>query len=207
MNKENKISINNLIYALLFLLFGIILMTRWDLITIASKVIGAVLIVVGIVKTIVYIYMKGKMGNYNILELITGLLVISCGVLLLTYSSALSFAIRTIVGFWVLFSGINRIILAISIRTFDKTGFKVYLITSLLMIVIGICLMAGLVDKVIGLFIIGYSVTEIVNYIYYRTKNKTSESKEKVQKKSTKTKIKRLKEPKVIDAIIDEEKN
>lgn len=207
MNKENKISINNLIYALLFLLFGIILMTRWDLITIASKVIGAVLIVVGIVKTIVYIYMKGKMGNYNILELITGLLVISCGVLLLTYSSALSFAIRTIVGFWVLFSGINRIILAISIRTFDKTGFKVYLITSLLMIVIGICLMTGLVDKVIGLFIIGYSVTEIVNYIYYRTKNKTSESKEKVQKKSTKTKIKRLKEPKVIDAIIDEEKN
>ena len=67
--------------------------------------------------------------------------------------------------------------------------------------------MTGLVDKVIGLFIIGYSITEIVNYIYYKTKNKNYEPKEQVKKKNTKIKTKRLKEPKVIDAIIDEEKN
>ena len=58
MNRENKLSINNLIYALLFLLFGIILMTKWDLLSIASKIIGSILIVVGIVKAIIYIYMK-----------------------------------------------------------------------------------------------------------------------------------------------------
>ena len=56
MNKESKISINNLVYALLFLVFGIILLTSTeDLITIVSKVIGGVLIVIGIIKAIIYI--------------------------------------------------------------------------------------------------------------------------------------------------------
>lgn len=205
MKKENKITINNLIYALLFLVFGVILLTSTaDLISMASKVIGIVLIIVGIVKSIVYIYMKGKLGNYKLSELIIGLLIICCGTLLLTYSGALSFAIRTIIGIWVLFAGVNRIVLAISVKPMDNTGFKVYLITSILMIVIGMFLISGLFDKLIGLFIIGYSITEIVNYIYFKTKNKNFEPKAKEKK----TKLKRLKEPKIVDAIIEEdEKN
>ena len=204
--KENKITINNLISALLFLFLGIILMTRWDLITIASKIIGIILIIIGIVKIIIYIYMKGKLGSYKITNLIFGLLIMSCGILLLTYSSALSFAIRTIIGLWALFSGINRIIFAISVKSFDKIGFRVYLITSIFMITIGILLMSGLVDKIIGLFVACYSITEIINYIYYKTKEKYYNPKEEVKKKE-KRKIKRLKEKKVVDAIIEEEKN
>ena len=124
MKKENKITINNLIYALLFLLLGILLLTRLDLLSIASKVIGGVLIITGLVKIIIYIYMKGKVGNYSLSELVMGLLIVGCGLLLLSYSSALSFAIRTIVGLWILFAGINRIILAISMRTTSKIGFR-----------------------------------------------------------------------------------
>ena len=208
MKKDNKITVNNLIYALLFLVFGVILLTSTaDLISIASKVIGIVLIIIGIVKSIVYIYMKGKLGNYKLSELVVGLLIICCGSLLLTYSGALSFAIRTIIGLWILFAGVNRIVLAISVKSMDNTGFKVYLITSILMIIIGMFLISGLFDKLIGLFIIGYSITEIVNYIYFKTKNKNYEPKSK-EKKEKNTKLKRLKEPKVVDAIIEEdEKN
>ena len=54
MNKENTITIKNLIYALLFLVFGIILLTSTqDLITIASKVVGGIII---IIVNCVYIY-------------------------------------------------------------------------------------------------------------------------------------------------------
>jgi len=151
--------------------------------------------------------MKGKLGKYKLNDLIFGLIMIGCGTLLFTHSSALSFAIRTIIGFWVLFSGINKIILAISIKPFDNTGFKVYLITALLMVVIGICLLSGLVDKIIGLFIIGYSVIEMVNYIYYIVKNKDYGVTESKVQKNSKIKNKRLKAPKVVDAIIEEEKN
>ena len=206
MSKENKITVNNLIYALLFFVFGMILLTSTeDLISMASKIIGGILIIIGIVKTIVYIYMKGKLGNYKLSELIIGLLIIGCGVILFSYSNALSFAIRTIIGLWVLFAGINRIVLAISIKSIDKTGFRVYLITSMLMILIGICLISGLFDKIIGLFIIGYSITEITNYIYFKSKNKDYMSKNKNKKEKTKKKYKRLKEPKVVDAIVEEE--
>ena len=44
MNNEDKITVKNLIYALLFLVFGIILLNKSeDLITTASKVIGVIL--------------------------------------------------------------------------------------------------------------------------------------------------------------------
>jgi len=108
MNKENKITINTLISALLFLVFGIILLTNTeDLITTISKVMGGVLVLIGIIKAIIYIYMKGKLGDYNITKLIISLLFISSGILLIFLSGALSFAIRTIVGMWILFSGIE----------------------------------------------------------------------------------------------------
>lgn len=203
MNKENKITINNLVYAILFLVFGIILLTSTeDLISIVSKVIGSILVILGIVKSIVYIYMKGKVGDYSITELLIGLLIICCGLLLIFSSNALSFAIRTIVGIWVLFAGINRIIYAISIKSLDKNGFITYLISSFIMIIIGILMISAIFDQLIGLLIIIYAISEIVDYIYYKSKNKNIEP-AKSKKKSKKTK--KLKNTKTVDAIIEEE--
>ena len=196
MNKESRITVNNLIYALLFLVFGIILLTSTeDLITIVSKVIGGVLIVIGIIKAIIYIYMKGKLGEYSLSKLVVALLFICFGVLLIFLSGTLSFAIRTVIGIWVLFSGINRVIFAISMCTIDKKSFLVYLITSLLMIALGIVIITGVFDQLIGLLIIIYSVIEIVNYIYFIDKPSKKEKK-----------LKRLKKGKVVDAIVEEEK-
>ena len=168
MKFNKKITINNLIFSLLFFVFGIILLTSTDdLISIASKIIGVILIIIGIIKTIIYIYMKGKLGKYKTTELIIGILIICCGVLLLLYSSALSFAIRIIIGTWVFFVSINKIIFALSIRRIDSTGFKVYTITSLLMLIVGMFLLSGFFDKIVGIFIIIYSIIEIIDYIYF----------------------------------------
>lgn len=205
MNKESKITVNNLIYALLFLVFGIILLTSTeDLITIVSKVIGGVLIVIGIIKAIIYIYMKGKLGEYSLSKLIVSLLFISFGVLLIFLSGTLSFAIRTVVGIWIVFSGINRVIFAIAISAVDKKSFLVYLITALLMVALGIVIITGVLDQLIGLFIILYSIIEIVNYIYFKVKNKDFEEViEKPVKKEKK--LKRLPKGKVVDAVIEED--
>lgn len=201
MNNETKITINNLIYALLFLVFGIILLTSTDdLVGIASKVVGTILLVFGAVKIIVYIYMKGKMGNYRISELLVGLLIIGLGILLILYSSTLSFVIRIVVGLWILFAGVNRIILSIYVRKYDKIGFRMYLITSILMILLGMLLISGLIDKMLGLFIIMYSLIEIVDYIYYIINGKKYEFNDE-----SNAKIVKVKNSKVVDAIIDEE--
>jgi len=207
MNKENKITINNLIYALLFLVFGIILLTNTeDLITFLSKIIGVAFIIVGIIKSIVYIYMKGKLGNYSLSSLVIGIILICFGVLLVLVSSTLSFAIRTIIGLWVLFAGINRIIFAISVKSIDNKGFLVYLTTALLMIVLGVLLISGIFDQVIGLLIIIYSVIEIIDYIYFKSKSKNYESVENTEKeKKSGKKLKRIKTKKVVDAVIEED--
>jgi len=205
MKFNKKITINNLIFSLLFFVFGIILLTSTDdLISIASKIIGVILIIVGIIKTIIYIYMKGKLGKYKITELIVGILIICCGVLLLLYSSALSFAIRIVIGTWVFFVSINKIIFALSIRHIDSTGFKVYITTSLLMLIVGMFLLSGFFEKIVGIFIIIYSIIEIIDYIYFKVTNKDYKSVNK--EKSKNIKQKRLKESKVVDAIIVEEK-
>ncbi len=205
MIKENRITINNLIYSLLFLVFGIILLTSTeDLVSIASKIIGAVLIIVGIVKSIIYVYMKGKVGDYGVTNLLIGILLICFGVSFVFFSSALSFVIRTVIGAWVLLAGINRIIFAISTISIDKKGFIVYLITSFIMFALGFLLISGIFDQVVGLLIILYSITELVDYIYYKVKFKEyqqPEGKLEIVKKDKKN----SKKGKVVDAKIDED--
>ena len=72
------------------------------------------------------------------------------------------------------------------------------------MILISIFLISGLFEKVIGLFIVGYSITEIINYIYFKTKNKNFNFKTKNNKKSVNENLKKIKDKKVVDAIIEE---
>ena len=207
MKTENKITVNNLIYALLFLTFGIILLTSTeDLISIASKVIGGVITIVGIVKTLLYVYRKGKYGDYGLSELLVGLILICIGVLLIVVSSTLSFAIRTIIGLWIVFAGVNRIIFSISVRPYDSRGFIIYLCTSLLMIALGILIISGIFDQFIGLLIIIYSIMEIVNYIYYKVKYKNNENTTEIQKVSKSKKSKVSKKGKVVDAVVEEDK-
>lgn len=207
MSKENKITINNLIYALLFLVVGVLLLNQTeDLLTLISKVIGSVLIIIGIVKTIIYIYMKGKLGDYNISNLAMGMALICFGIILIMFSGALSFAIRIILGLWVLVAGINKIIFAITIKSMDSKGFLVYLITALLIIILGLVLISGIFDQIIGILIIIYSVIEIVNYIYFKVKDKDYvEVKENINPSKKDEKVKRLKKGKVVDAIIEED--
>ncbi|MBR6690258.1 MAG: DUF308 domain-containing protein [Bacilli bacterium] len=208
MNKESKITLNNLIYSLLFLVIGIMLLNKTeDIITIVSKAIGSVLILIGIIKAIIYIYMKGKIGDYSTSKLVMALMFICLGILFVLFSSTLSFSIRIILGLWVLFSGVNRIIFAISVKSMDKKGFLVYLITALLMSILGVLLVSGVFDQIIGIIIIVYAIMEIVDYIYFKVKNKNYEEVNVNVKSSKKDKkIKRLKKGKVVDAIIEEDK-
>ena len=206
MNRENKLTINNLIYALLFLVFGIILITSTDdLVGMVSKVIGTILIIFGIVKLVVYIYMKGKIGEYKTSELIIGLLIIGLGVLLILYASTLSFVIRIVFGIWALFAGVNRIIFAIYMKSINRVGFRMYLITSLIMVLVGILLISGLLDQMIGLLIIIYAITEIVDYIYYKSTNKDYMPVEKQKNTKEDKRVKKLKNKKVVDAVIEED--
>lgn len=192
-----EISSKNLIWSLLFLMFGIILLTNdSDLLSIASNVLGIILIVIGFIKGIIYVYMKGKLGDYSNLELTISLLLIGFGTVLVVFSDALSLTIRLIFGLWCMFAAVNRVVFAINIKKFDKIGFFTYILTALIMMVIGVLIISNLFDNVLGLLIIIYSIVELIDYIYYSV----NKNKKNYPKQSKKIK----KEGKVVEAIIEE---
>ena len=200
--KENKITMNNLLYALIFLIFGIVLLTGIETITnIASIIVGSIFIIIGLVKSIIYIYMKGKLGDYSISELLIGLFAIFCGVIIIIYSEVLGYALRIIIGLWILYSSINRIILAISIKRELQDGFWVYLLTALIMFLSGVMIITGLFSQVLGIFIIIYALSEIVDYIYYKVtyKEKNVDKEPKATKKT-----KRISTKKTVEADYEE---
>ena len=200
-NKDNRITINNLLYALLFLVIGMMLLTtKESVLTIVSKVIGCVFITVGAVKTIVYIYMKGKVGDYRFNNLIIGLVFIFGGLAFIIFSGTLDWVIRVIIGLWSIFAGVNRMIFAFTYKKYDNEGFKVYLLTSLFMLVLGIVILSGILSQIIGVLIIIYSISEIFNYIYYKTKGKDIPKETKDD-----SKLPAVKSDKVVDAVIEED--
>ena len=200
-NKDSKITINNLIYALLFLVIGMVLLTNTGILELASKVIGCVFVTVGVIKTIIYIYMKGKLGNYRLNNLLVGLLFIAIGVSFIVFSETLDWAIRVIIGLWAVFAGVNRMIFAFTYKKYYSEGFKVYFFTSLFMLVLGIVILSGqFISKIVGLLIIIYAVSEIYNYIYYKVKGKEVPTEEKNE-----SKLPALKNDKVVDAVIEED--
>ena len=199
-NKDNKITISNLIYALLFLAVGMMLFTaETSVLKLASTIIGCIFITVGAIKTIVYIYMKGKVGNYKINNLLVGLIFVFIGIAFIVFSGTLDWAIRVIVGLWCIFAGVNRMIFAFTYRKYYSEGFKVYLFTSIFMLALGILILSGTLSKIVGILIIIYALSEIFNYVYYKIKGKELPSDEKVE-----SKLPALKNDKVVDAVIEE---
>lgn len=203
---ESKLTFSNLAYALLFLALGIFLaFGNVSIIGLISQIVGSIFIIIGIVKIVIYIYMKGKLGDYSINDLLIGFVSIFCGVILIIYSEAFSFALKIIIGLLVLYFSINRIILAISIKKQLQDGFWVYLGTGLLMFLAGILLLIIPFSKVIGYLIIVYALSEIISYIYYKVTYRESNVTSNPKKK--KKKVDRLTTKKTVEAEYEEETN
>ena len=86
--------------------------------------------------------------------------------------------IRFIIGAWILFSGINRLINALSINKKDKK-FLPLLIIAALLIIVGIytIVIGDVVLSTIGIIMMIYAGIDIIGYIFY-TKDKVEKEEE-----------------------------
>ena len=142
--------------------------------------------------------------------------VIGAVVILISFPPIVGLSIRIIFGCWILFAAVKRLILAVTLSRVDRVSYRMYLISSLLMILLGGLVLTGLafdfISGFVGIFLIIYSITEIVNYIFYLVNRKKysnvfdkeeyDKENKRVKKKETVTK--KLKEGKVIEADIEE---
>ena len=205
---KKELNLSNVLISLIMLTVGVILVINSDvLINAMSWVIGAVVILISIIK-IIYLF------NDKILDttaLVINIFLMIYGVVLISFPPIVGLSIRIIFGCWILFAAVKRLILAVTLSRVDRVSYRMYLISSLLMILLGGLVLTGLafdfISGFVGIFLIIYSITEIVNYIFYlvnRKKYSNIFDKENKRIKKKENVTKKLKEGKVIEADIEE---
>ncbi len=158
----------NIIGSIISLIFGVILFSRPDLVTITiSYIIGTILIVYGIGKIIYFSYRKGKDSNLSARSCIPGILLIIVGLLCIFFSGIIEQLIRFIIGALILLVGINRIITLMNMQNKKSSYFFAGLVVALALIGIGLYVIfcSNLVISGLGIILIIYSAIEIINYI------------------------------------------
>lgn len=163
---------NTLFSSILFLLFGIILFTNpGGILKFVSYITGGILIVLGIINILSYRKVLKKLNVEESSKLISGIVLIGLGLVVIIFSSLIETTIRLVFGAWIIYSGIMKLIDSLSIKN-DKITFYINLGISILMIIVGFYVaLTGLAYKMIGLFIMIYSILDIVSYVSYKRKN------------------------------------
>lgn len=209
MKKSQTFAISDLIILLVVFIIGIILITKSSfVISLLSWIIGGVLGLIGIIKIIHYFVRKKISPEFD--SLVIGILMIAGGVLLVIFPNIIDITIRIVFGGWILFTGINRLILAFTIMRIDKIGFKMFLITSIVIVLAGVLVLINFYELV-GLLLVIYAIAEIVNYVYFNCKKDSYSSIFNFETANTNTRNKKvkqikqeIKEKEAIDAVIDQ---
>ena len=207
MKSIQNFKITNLLLSLVIFIIGLILMTNSSfIIDILAYIIGGFLGLIGIIEIISSLIHKND--NSSTLKIIFGILLISGGALVAIFPNVVDFTIRIIFGGWILFIGVSRLIIALTIKKVDQVGFKTFLITSIIMVISGVVILISFYE-LLGLLLAIYAISEIVNYIYFNLNKKKYSTifdfEENVTPTKNNKKIKKeIKEREAIDAVIDE---
>ena len=163
---------SSLLSSILFFILGAILFTKADeVISVVSIIIGVILAIVGIV-SLTYYYFKAKQQIYMKRNLIYGILSLLIAVIFIFFANIVEHFIRYIVGAWILFSGIMRLINVLSMHN-KNTKFFPLLLVSIALIGLGVITIINgdIIPQTVGILMMVYSAIEIVGYIFY-TKDK-----------------------------------
>lgn len=194
---NNYSNIMSLIYSIIFFILGAIIYTKPEaIILFVSYVIGGIIILIGTFKCIKNYLDVKKDNNTSSKEMISGIALVVIGLVFILLAGVIEALVRLIIGGWILFSGINRLINSLSLPKKNRI-FIIYLIISILLIGIGLytILESNLAFQAIGIVLMAYSLIEIIGYIF----NKKDIYIEKDI-------IIEAKEDKVIDAVLIETK-
>ena len=161
-------STSNLISAIIFFILGAIMFTSPDvMIVVISRVIGSIIAIIGVFNCIKnYIEVK-KDNTTSSIGMISGIIGIVIGLVFISLASVIEALIRFLIGGWILFIGVNRLINVLYLKK-QKTKFIVLLIVAIILIGAGLytILEANLAFQAIGLVLMIYAILEIFSYIF-----------------------------------------
>lgn len=161
--KKDKSSI---FASIAFLILGILLFINpGEMIKFITYIIGIIFVVFGSIK--LYNYYKSKNTISNI-QLTLGITAIIIGIIIMFCNSVIEFIIRLVMGGYILASGLNKLIVALNSRNYNKKWIAL-LIVALILIIGGlyIILKSNIILSTIGLILIIYSSIDIISYLMY----------------------------------------
>lgn len=165
----------SILSSILFLLLGIALIINPEgIVQLVSYIIGGILIVMGIFKIITYFTSKDAYVFYNY-NLIYGTFCAIVGVIVIVCGGAIASFFRTIIGIWIILSGVNRLNLSFKIKDAGVSYWFLSLLISILILIAGIYVIfaPGTILITLGAILVVYSIMDIIeNIIFVANMNK-----------------------------------
>lgn len=133
-NREGKDGNNSILTPIIYLILGVILaFFNNQVVQLIFYIIGLLVIVYGIKSFIVY-YQTKDTSQYKNISLGVAIVSIIIGILLIILSDALQISIRYVIGFFLLYMGISRLLMQVG--TGDFKGIAT--ISNILLVIMGI---------------------------------------------------------------------
>lgn len=156
----------DIVIALIFILFGIMLITKPEaIVSMIAILLGGICIVIGLLRLIDFFYLK-KQDNYllaiAIVMIVTGIIVMFCTDIILS-------VFRIIIAIWIIYSGIMNLQTAIVWKDFKSRLWLFTLILSIVMIIGGIYVLVntGAIIQTIGVVILAYGIIDIIENVIF----------------------------------------
>lgn len=189
----------SIIFSIILFLIGLFLLMKPETTLHAiSYFVGIVLIIWGIIPVITFFSNKEK-ESYLEFSFIIGVFSLVFGIIVMINPNIIGSIIPLLTGIWMIINGVTKLFYALSIN--KEGNATTSIIISLIILVCGLLLVfnpfggAVMLTKLIGIFIIVYSVLDLIECY---TLNKSI-------KEVTKNPKKDKKDQKVIEAVYEEE--
>lgn len=159
---------SSLISSIIFFILGAILFTSADkVIETISMIAGILLGTSSIISLTIYAF-QIKRQTANSGNLIFGIVSLIFAIIFIFFSEIVEQGIRFIIGAWILFTGIIRLINALSMNK-NNNKFIQLLIVAILLIIVGIytIVVGDVILSTIGIIMMIYAAIEIVGYVLY----------------------------------------
>ena len=170
----------NLIGAILFLILGAVMYTSPKAVVVfTTYIFGGLLMLIGIFKCVKNYLDVKKDNDTPSKEMVMGIVLTLLGIICIFLAGVVEAFIRLLIGGWILFTGINKLINTFNYNKKDSR-FWISLIISFLLMGGGLytILKANLPFQIMGIVLMIYAVLEIIIYILNR--KETNIKKEKI---------------------------
>lgn len=155
--------------SLVFAILGIILIWQKDAImSMIAYILGAVFILLGIIKVVNYVQTKNKSDLYNY-ELVYGIMAVIIGIVIMVYSSTISKIFGIIIGIWIVYSSVVRASSALKLKQIKSNIWIYSLVIAVIMLICGLVVIfnTGAIPATIGAIMITYAILDIIENVIF----------------------------------------